>query len=540
MSLFLAVACGTVDDGFQLEATSLYDGSSAPLSTFGTTITHLPNPLPAQPMPLVVALHGCTQSAAEYQTATEWNKLADRYGFAVVYPHKTNGGIMNCWDHAATGTGSPATDMAHVLGVIDAISAAQAIDSSRIYVTGLSAGGGLTYCLMEQHGDRFAGAAPMAAPQCGEKGSPQSESMLIWHSPSDSYSQGTAGFARFGGLYSGAQKTIVGSTLKPNNSTHTYDAYTMNGAAVVGLVTTSMKHGIAVEPGSAEDQGGVTGTYATDRDIFSSYYTAKFWGLLQSAPANALHVNITAPVTEAVITTDVVIEAAAESQPLAVAKVEFYINGTLRGADSVAPYSFFWPAMSEANGRYALMVKAYDEAGGVAIDNDTVVSVQGEVIDTVPPSVNITAPANGSTVTGKVVITATATDAGSGIGTVDFYVDDVLVGSDSGAPFQVEWDTASTAVGNHQISAVATDGAGNTAGDADTTITIAAAVACYSETATSNLSSHLVAKRINSSQFVALGSKYGYMAQVTLYHLTAAYGSGWVDVTGLPASCAVN
>ncbi len=253
---------------------------------YGTTITYVPSNLPNTDVPLVVAIHGCSQSATDYQSATGWNNISDKYGFIVMYPHKISGKIMNCWDHANTGTGNPSSDMNYIISEIDKIKQNNNIDENRIFVTGLSSGGGMTYCLMEHHGDIFAGAAPMAAPLCSQSpGSPNNEKMLIWHSPSDSYSDGSQGFNRYGSKYSGASKTISNEKLKNGHSGHKYDAYTKDGKEVVGLVTISMSHGISVDPGSGEDQGGNSGKqYTYDMGIHSSYYSAKFWGLLSNDP----------------------------------------------------------------------------------------------------------------------------------------------------------------------------------------------------------------------------------------------------------------
>ncbi|MBI5549031.1 MAG: PHB depolymerase family esterase [Deltaproteobacteria bacterium] len=325
-------------------------------------------------MPLVVALHGCFQSGADYQLSTGWDDLADRYGFMVVYPHKTGGTIGTCWDHAATGTGNPNADMTHILGIIDEVKGSHHIDSNRVYVTGLSAGGGLTYCLMEFKGSTFAGGAPMAAPQCGTKGNPVSEAMIIWHSSSDGISQGAAGFSRFGGAYSGAQKTVTGSRLKQGNTRHSYDAFTLNGKHVVGLVTMSNPHGIAVDPGNLDDQGGTTGSYASDQDIWSSYYTAQFWGLLSTQPITTPAVNITFPASGAQVSGTLTIEATATDDQ-SVERVEFYVDGQLKCTDGTGPYTCVWDTSLEPSGSHALMAKAYDPSGAVGTDDDTSVSI---------------------------------------------------------------------------------------------------------------------------------------------------------------------
>lgn len=80
--------------------------------------------------------------------------------------------------------------------------------------------------------------------------------------------------------------------------------------------------------------------------------------------------------------------------------------------------------------------------------------------DTTAPTVSITAPASGSTVSGTYTITALASD-GVGVIRVDFYVDSTLLGSDTGAPYSLAWNTAKVANGSHVVTVRAFDGAGN-------------------------------------------------------------------------------
>ena len=73
------------------------------LTGFGTNpgnlrmFAYAPKDLP-RASPLVVALHGCTQTAAEYDQGSGWSSLADRLGFAVVYPQQQPiNNPMNCF-----------------------------------------------------------------------------------------------------------------------------------------------------------------------------------------------------------------------------------------------------------------------------------------------------------------------------------------------------------------------------------------------------------------------------------------------------------
>jgi hypothetical protein len=90
-------------------------------------------------------------------------------------------------------------------------------------------------------------------------------------------------------------------------------------------------------------------------------------------------------------------------------------------------------------------------------------------IDAAAPTVSITSPADGSSFRRgtNIVITAAATDAGtgagspSGVASVTFYRDGVKIASDTSSPYSVSWSTTGRAFGSYALTAVATDVAGN-------------------------------------------------------------------------------
>jgi peptidoglycan/xylan/chitin deacetylase (PgdA/CDA1 family) len=114
--------------------------------------------------------------------------------------------------------------------------------------------------------------------------------------------------------------------------------------------------------------------------------------------------------------------------------------------------------------------RAWDNAGNLEATKS-----QNVRIDTSAPQVALTSPLNGAKVSGVVRLEATATDAGSGVARVDFYVDGKVVGSASGAPYRVNWNTNNKQVskGSHTIYAVAVDRAGNSQTSASIVVTVA-------------------------------------------------------------------
>src|SRR5262249_4299747 len=82
--------------------------------------------------------------------------------------------------------------------------------------------------------------------------------------------------------------------------------------------------------------------------------------------------------------------------------------------------------------------------------------------DVNPPTISVTAPANGATVVGTVTFSATAADAETGVGGVQFQVDGVNVGQPvTTAPYSLSFNSAQLANGGHGIGAYAWDGARN-------------------------------------------------------------------------------
>jgi hypothetical protein len=93
--------------------------------------------------------------------------------------------------------------------------------------------------------------------------------------------------------------------------------------------------------------------------------------------------------------------------------------------------------------------------------------------DAVPPSVSITSPSNGASVSGTINLTASASDD-AGVAGVQFKRNtNTLIGSeDTGSPYSVSWDTTGVSDGSHTIIAVARDAAGNYATSSSITITV--------------------------------------------------------------------
>jgi Bacterial Ig domain/Chitobiase/beta-hexosaminidase C-terminal domain len=118
--------------------------------------------------------------------------------------------------------------------------------------------------------------------------------------------------------------------------------------------------------------------------------------------------------------------------------------------------------------------RAWDTAGNVEAARSQLIEVaEPPPQDTTPPTVAITAPANGATVKGIVTVTATAGDGGSGVLRVSFYANGVLIGSRSGGgTVSVNWNTNKLKKGQYTLTAVAEDVARNSTTSAPVTVTV--------------------------------------------------------------------
>ncbi len=121
------------------------------------------------PVPLLVALHGCGQDAGEFAASTRFNLLADAHQFVIAYPEQPmTHNAQRCWNwfrpaHQQRGSGEPAILAGIVARILQQPEKWQ-IDADRVYVMGLSAGGGMSAVLAATYPDVFAACGIHSAP----------------------------------------------------------------------------------------------------------------------------------------------------------------------------------------------------------------------------------------------------------------------------------------------------------------------------------------------------------------------------------------
>ena len=269
--------------------------------------------VPARPDPaLVVVLHGCAQTAADYDLGAGWSTLADRYGFVLLLPQQQAANNPNMgfnWflpGDIARGEGEALS----IRQMVEAMIVAHGIDRRRVFITGLSAGGAMTSAMLATYPDVFAAGAVIAglpyrtATSVNEafqsmfqmRPRPASE----WGDLVRAASPHRGPWPRISVWHGGADAVvrpenadeIVKQWVDVHGLDHaptreeTVDGYPRQvwrnraGRDVIESYTIpGMAHGTPLAAGLSDQHCGVPGAFLLEAGISSSYHIAKFWGL---------------------------------------------------------------------------------------------------------------------------------------------------------------------------------------------------------------------------------------------------------------------
>jgi poly(hydroxyalkanoate) depolymerase family esterase len=330
LSLLVLVTCASACASYSSEADeseadeSIATASSAASTTitevtgFGsnpgalTMFEHVPPALPAG-APMVVVLHGCTETAAS-AAATGWNDVADEASFLVVYAQQeTANNPLRCFNWAGEyGNADNLTrgkgENLSIKQMVDKAVADHGSDPKRVFVAGFSAGGGTAAIMTATYPDVFAGGAILAgipfnctttyAEVSGCQKPGKTKTAAAWAALVKAADPGFAGPWPRMSIWQGSVDTTVGTANRnelvkqwtgvhgvdgsaPVTDTvdgHSHAVYT-NSAGVAVVETyeiAGMAHAVPVVPAAA---CGAASTYAVDKGICAARRAAAFFGL---------------------------------------------------------------------------------------------------------------------------------------------------------------------------------------------------------------------------------------------------------------------
>lgn len=154
----------------------------------------------ATPAPLVLMLHGCTQTMDDFAAGTRMNAQADAAGFLVAYADQpTSANPQQCFDwflpgDQARGAGEPAL----LAGMIGDVAASYGVDPRRVFVAGLSAGAAMAVVLGATYPDVFAAVGAHSGLEYAAATDAQSAMSAARSGGPDPKAQGDAAFATMG------------------------------------------------------------------------------------------------------------------------------------------------------------------------------------------------------------------------------------------------------------------------------------------------------------------------------------------------------
>ena len=265
--------------------------------------------------PLVVVLHGCGQSAADYVEGAGWSTLADRLGFVVLAPEQNRSNNANgCFNwFQPEDTTRDRGEASSIRQMIERAVADHGLDHNQIFVTGLSAGGAMTSVMLAVYPEVFAGGAIVAGLPYGAADNVQ-EALASMRQPPSRSGRAWGDLIRGASKYVGAWPAVsvwhggADTTVSPANADATIAQWVdVHGAAqtpsfreqidgyrrrvwhdadgrsvVESYAIAGMPHGSPISSGSAEDQCGVARPFVLEAGISSSHRIAMFWGLTHS------------------------------------------------------------------------------------------------------------------------------------------------------------------------------------------------------------------------------------------------------------------
>jgi poly(hydroxyalkanoate) depolymerase family esterase len=281
--------------------------------------SYVPADLPGAPA-LVVVLHGGLQTAASYDLGAGWSTLADRYGFALLMPEQQRANnALSCFNWFQPGDIERGKgECASIRQMVEQMTLEHGIDPSRVFITGLSAGGAMTSVMLAVYPKVFAAGAVIAGLPHGAATTVQEAFHVMAQAPprsSREWGDRVRGASTHKGpwpkisvWHGSADETVSalnadaiikqwtdvhGLSIAPT-SIETVDGFTRQvwrnsyGEVIIETYTVpGMGHGTPLGTGGGDQQCGAAGPYLLEVGVSSSYHIAKFFGLTGAVRSTA-------------------------------------------------------------------------------------------------------------------------------------------------------------------------------------------------------------------------------------------------------------
>jgi poly(hydroxyalkanoate) depolymerase family esterase len=230
---------------------------------------------PQTAVPLVCLLHGCTQDAASFAAATLMNDAADRHGFVAVYPQQERGdNPQACWNwflpqHQTRGAGEPAS-IAAIIRELMGTPSPWTIDTRRVFVAGLSAGGAMAAIMANVYPDLFAAVAVHSGLSYRSAGSMGAAFTAMARGAEDPIAQGRAAHAAMGDLARPVPSMVIhgtaDDTVAPVNADQVLEqSMTANRLAAPETCDLEIAHPTTTSRGQVDGGHAYTRCQWTDR-----------------------------------------------------------------------------------------------------------------------------------------------------------------------------------------------------------------------------------------------------------------------------------
>jgi poly(hydroxyalkanoate) depolymerase family esterase len=310
-------------------ALALIAQTVTPVDPFGTNpgnlkmYEHVPS-VPG-PMPLVIGLHGCGESAASFATVSGWLQLSDRYGIALALAEQQSSNNQDtCFNWFIPGNiMRDFGETASIKQMVDSMIARHSIDTTRVFVTGFSAGGAMAVVMIATYPDVFAGGGILSGVpyDCGTDVQSAYDCLNngVSHTPME-WGDLVRGASSWTGpwpmvsIWQGASDGTVNpvnadATRKQWTNVHGLgDAPTSTAAmgniaysvwrdgqgkvAVEEYLISGLGHAIPVLPGMNPGQCGTTDPPASPAGVCAAFNLAVAWGLAAAAPPPSMDASV--------------------------------------------------------------------------------------------------------------------------------------------------------------------------------------------------------------------------------------------------------